>query len=373
MRRLLALACAIVFIDTVFYAALVPLIPYYAGEFGLSKFGAGLLNGAFGGGIVVGAAPGAYLASRIGVKPTALAGLALLSVTSLFFGFADSAWLLVALRLGEGFGSAFSWIAAFTWITSTASEERRGQMIGTLISAAVVGSLLGPLLGAAADRFGIAPTFATVAGAGALVFAWASTQPASRPAERPSFRALKEILRPRLATGIALISISPLLFSVLSVLAPLEFSRFGWGAFAIGAVLLAGALFETTVHPVLGRWSDRTGYRRPVTFGLVTSVLLLLLLPWAPNAWLLALLVVLAAGIFNSPLTPGTALFTAGADKAGIGQALGFGVTNVAWASGYGIGAPVGGALADFGGDLVSYSALAVVCLLVLFVLRRVV
>jgi predicted MFS family arabinose efflux permease len=52
-------------------------------------------------------------------------------------------------------------------------------------------------------------------------------------------------------------------------------------------------------------------------------------------------------------------------------QALAFGVTNFAWASGYAVGAPVGGALADLGGDALSYLFLTGVCLLTLFVLRR--
>ena len=34
MRRLLALSCAIVLVDSVFYAALTPLVPYFNEEFG---------------------------------------------------------------------------------------------------------------------------------------------------------------------------------------------------------------------------------------------------------------------------------------------------------------------------------------------------
>ena len=61
MRRLLALACAIVLVDTIFYAALTPLVPYFNEEFGLSKSAVGVLSGAYGAGVLVGSAPGAYL------------------------------------------------------------------------------------------------------------------------------------------------------------------------------------------------------------------------------------------------------------------------------------------------------------------------
>ncbi|MDN5698377.1 MAG: MFS transporter [Rubrobacter sp.] len=372
MRRLLILTCAIVFVDTVFYAALVPLLPQFSQEFGLSKLAVGVVNGSFGAGIIAGAAPGAVLAARIGVRPTAISGLALLSVTSLLFGFAGNAGALTLLRFGEGFGSAFSWIAAFTWLASAAPESRRGQMIGTLIGAAVVGSLLGPVIGSAAAEFGIAPVFAAVAALGAVIAAGALLvpPPSSRQAT-PSFRSLGALLAPRPATGMILIALSPLLFSILVVLAPLELSRLGWGAAAIGAAFLAGAAFEAVAHPLLGRLSDRVGYRLPVVSGLALSVILLLALALADGPWLIAVLVVLGAGAFNFPLTPGTAMFTESSDKAGLGQALGFGVTNVAWAGGYAAGSPLGGALSDAGGNATAYLSLAAVCALALLWVRR--
>ncbi len=117
MRRLLALACAIVLVDTIFYAALVPLVPYFDAEFGLSKSIVGILSGAYGAGVLVGSAPGGYLASRVGVKVTAILGLLLMSLMSITFGFADSVGVLVATRFLAGFGSALSWVAAFTWLT----------------------------------------------------------------------------------------------------------------------------------------------------------------------------------------------------------------------------------------------------------------
>src|SRR3712207_6929885 len=72
MRRLLALSCAIVLVDTIFYAALYPLVPYFQEEFGLSKSAVGILSGAYGAGVLVGSVPGGSLASRSGVRITAL-------------------------------------------------------------------------------------------------------------------------------------------------------------------------------------------------------------------------------------------------------------------------------------------------------------
>src|SRR3712207_7181140 len=60
----------------------------------------------------------------------------------------------------------------------------------------------------------------------------------------------------------------------------------------------------------------------------------------------------------RSTLFPYTTLFRSGA-------------ANFAWASGYAIGASLGGTLADLGGDVLSYLSLAAACLLALLLLRR--
>lgn len=372
MRRLLALTCAIVLVDTIFYAALVPLVPYFRDEFGLSKSAVGILSGAFGAGVLVGAVPGGYMASRLGIKVTALAGLVLMSVATLAFGLAESAWVLVLVRFAGGFGSALSWVAAFTWLVRRAPEDRRGELIGVMLSAAVFGALLGPVLGSVAAAVGVFPAFTAVAVAGLLIAVWAAFEPAPDLVEQQSLLgALRTVWQPRLMTGLWFIALSPLIFSALAVLVPLELNRLGWGAAAVGAVFLTSAAFEAVVHPLLGRWSDRTSYRPPILAGLLISIGILAVLPFAGSPWLLAGLVVLAAGAFNATLVPGTALFSRGTEKAGMDQAIAFAITNFAWATGYAVGAPLGGALADLGGDALSYLVLAVVCLLTLLLLRR--
>src|SRR5918995_1052100 len=130
VRRLLALSCAIVLVDTIFYAALYPLVPYFEDELGLSKSVVGVLSGAYGAGVLAGSVPGGYLASRSGVRVTALVGLTLMAVTSVMFALADTTWLLVLARFAGGFGSALSWVAAFTWLVDRAPEERRGGVVG---------------------------------------------------------------------------------------------------------------------------------------------------------------------------------------------------------------------------------------------------
>jgi MFS family permease len=211
-----------------------------------------------------------------------------------------------------------------------------------------------------------------VAIVGGVIAVWAALeQPAVSSGDISLLPALRTVREPLLLTSLWFIGLSPLLFSALAVLVPLDLNRLGWGAAAVGTVFLVSAIFEAFVHPLLGRWSDRSGYRPPVFAGLLTSIGILLLLTWAGNPWVIGLLVVLAAGAFNATLVPGTALFSRGTEKAGMERAVAFAITNFAWASGYAVGAPVGGFLADLRGDALSYVTLTAVCLLTIVMLRR--
>src|SRR4029453_3918681 len=98
MRPLLLLVCLLVFVETMLYSALVPLLPGYAHEFGLSKTAAGLLVGAYAAGAVLGALPGGIAAARWGPRRALLFGLAIMGLASLAFGFAGNAGSLGLAR-----------------------------------------------------------------------------------------------------------------------------------------------------------------------------------------------------------------------------------------------------------------------------------
>ena len=154
MRRLLLLVSSITLVDTMLYAALAPLLPHYADEFDLSKGQAGLLVGAYAGGVVLAAIPSGFAAARFGPKRAVLAGLALMALASLAFGFADSTLALGVSRLLQGMGSALSWAGGLAWLVAATPASRRGEMLGTAIGAATrpLGRLRTALL-AHEDRF----------------------------------------------------------------------------------------------------------------------------------------------------------------------------------------------------------------------------
>src|SRR5215218_9558921 len=195
MRRLLAFVCVIVFVDTLFYAAITPILPELSDEFGLSKTAAGILAAAYPAGTFTAALPGGWLAARVGVRPTVLLGLGLLVASSIAFAFASSVVVLDVARFAQGVGGAASWAGALGWLIGAAPRERRGELIGSTVAAAIGGALFGPVLGAAAEGLGRAPVFGAVAAAGLALVAWTLATPAAAPGRPPTVRELVGALR----------------------------------------------------------------------------------------------------------------------------------------------------------------------------------
>jgi predicted MFS family arabinose efflux permease len=290
---LLTLVAVIVLVDTVFFAVLSPLLPDYAAALGLTKTAVGVLAGAFAAGVLVAALPSGLLASRVGIRPTLLLGLGLTAFSSVAFGLGSRFGLLVLTRFAAGVGSACSWTAAVGWLARTAAPERRGELIGFAISAAVAGAFLGPALGAVAAWIGTGPAFAAVAAACVGLAAWvvASREPSAEPG-RVTLTAALGIRT--LWVPLGLILLAPLLFAVLGVLVPLALGAHGWNAGWLGALYAAAAALEAVVHPLLGRWADRQGALAPISAGLIGAITVLLGLALAGEPWIVAGLAVAA-------------------------------------------------------------------------------
>ncbi|HZT54024.1 MAG TPA: MFS transporter, partial [Gaiellaceae bacterium] len=328
MRRLLLLVAALVWVDTMLFAALTPLLPHFAHQLHLSKSGAGVLVGAYAAGALVGGLPGGVAAARLGARRAVLVGLTLMGLSSLGFAFAQSFATLAAARFLQGCGSGFTWAGAFAWLLAAAPRERRGELIGSAMGAAVFGALFGPAVGAAAALLGRAPVFTALAGLAVVLGVW-TLRLESIPAEHPSVEAVGRALRDeRFLAGLLLMSLPALLFGVLSTLAPLRLSHDGWGAAAIGAVWLVGAAFESAVSPLVGRLIDRRGSRLPVQVSLVAGAALSVALAMSPRPFAYVPLIVAAAAAYGILFTPAFALIAEGAERSRLPQGMAFGLMN---------------------------------------------
>jgi MFS family permease len=372
MRRLVAFVCVVVFVDTMFYAAITPLLPELRDQYELSKTAAGILAASYPAGTFLGALPGGWLASRVGVRPTVLLGLALMVAASIAFAFASSIVVLDVARFAQGLGGAATWAGALGWLIGAAPRERRGELIGTGLAAAVAGALFGPVLGALADGIGQEPVFGAVAVVGVGMMVWAWRMSGAQPGGETSFGALLASLRDRrVAAGMWLTALPSLLYGTVSVLGPLRLDDLGAGTIAIAATFLASAALEAIAAPFIGRVSDRRGRLVPSVLGVAGGGVAMLVLPWPSTAWALAALIVLAGPAIGILYTPAMAMLSDGAESFGIAQGFAFALINLAWASGQTIGEAGSARLADAAGDRVPYLILACVSAATLAVLVR--
>ncbi len=364
LRLLFLVAGAVVFVDTMFYAAVAPLLPSLSRELHLSKASAGVLTAGYAIGTLIGAIPGGLLAERAGPRATLYTGLGLMGASSLAFGLVDNIVLLDAARILQGLGGACTWAGALAWLIAEVPVERRGSAIGGALAAAIGGALFGPVIGTLAHALGRAPVFtAVVVFAGILALAVASLpSPSPLPAGYARTRLIDQLRRPLIALSMWLVALPAIASGTINVLGPLRLSELGAGAAGIGATFLIAAAIEAAVSPTVGHVSDRRGRILPLRAGLAISTVALLLFTVPQTAVLLAVVIVLETLGLGTFWAPAMAMVADAADLYGVSQGYAMALINLAWAAGQVTGSGGGGALAKATGDAVPFAIAAALC-----------
>jgi DHA1 family tetracycline resistance protein-like MFS transporter len=152
-RARLSTIFAIVFVDLLGFSLILPLVPFYAKDFGASDTIVGLLVASYAAAQLIGAPILGRISDRVGRRPVLLISIIGTAVGFILLGFANQLWLLFLSRGLDGLtGGNIS--VAQAYITDITDEKNRARGLGLIGAAFGLGFIIGPALGGVLSTIG---------------------------------------------------------------------------------------------------------------------------------------------------------------------------------------------------------------------------
>lgn len=317
-RSPLLIIFLVVFLDLVGFGIVIPILPYYAKQYGASATALGWLMTSYSAMQFFFAPLWGRLSDRRGRRPVLVASILGSALSLLVLGLAPSLlWLFVGRTLAGICGANIS--TATAYIADVTREEDRARGMGLIGAAFGLGFIFGPAIGGVLSRFGYGAPMFVAAGLAFLngLFAYgrlpepplSREQRARHRAVRFDRRAMRESLGDARTRGaILLFGIVTFAFTQMEATFALFMqARHGYDAQGAGWLLAyMGAVMVLVQGGLIGRLSKRFGEARLVVAGtLATSVALLILAEsprMGPVFGALALLA-LGSGVTNPSLS----------------------------------------------------------------------
>ncbi len=327
------------------YAALscvIPIIPSYASSLGASTFLSAIAAGVFALFPAIAMTPFGMLSEVYGRRRFLIGGALTSVIASLLYLQSNTAELLVFSRMLHGLGSSLYIPSLNALIADISDESRRGEAMGRLQTALMLGFFAGPLAGGfVSDLYGFKAAFLLALLFSAVALALlGGIRYVGRVAEgRKSDFTFPRKLVPMYAVmfmGTATSS-SLALFAIPYYAPKLSFSSQQAGMLV--AVLF---LFSAIIRIPAGIMADRAGRNAIALLGMAvtSSGLFSASQPEMPFLFLASLLCGAGNGILN------TAVFAAASDYENRGYAMG--VANTVLNAGIFVGATLAGYMAGF-------------------------
>ena len=376
MRRLFFAVSATMFVDSLLYLAIVPLLPWYADEFDLSKVGAGLLLASYPVAFLLVTTPAGWLAGRYGPRRVVMVGTTFFLAATALFALAQTGELIILARLLQGVGGGIGWAAAMAWLTGNVVPERRSRAIGAISGVLSAGAVAGPVLGAVAGAtspelaFGIAGAIVLVA----LIATILTPIGATLPKDPALHHTLGQLLgHPLVICALALALADAGAVAAVDLLGTLALGAAGVGTTTIGVAIATGAALGIGAGIVAGRIGERVGSFRVALIGGIGLGVMpwLLALPLQP--WMILAVLVAIGPFFPILMTGIFPLMTSAADDLGLSHGTANALANMVWSAGFAIVPLVIAPIAEALGDPVAYvlSGTLVVALLLLATIMR--
>lgn len=305
------LLCVLIGAAQMTWGVIVPALPLYLDDGGLTVGALGPILAAFAVGRAVANAPAGFALRWWRPRRYLwVASLALALVTALT-GLADGAGAMVALRLVAGICGGATVTVAFAVLVTGAPPARRGSVVATsmvaMMSAAAVGAVLG---GVVVETLGVRWTFVAAVVPLLAVLSWERLRPArhywaayddrtprdgAAPAATPAAAGLRPLL-------VALCGVSFATFFVRfageqGLVPVLAYGDAGLTPVTLALAMAAGTLVSLATMPLIGRLVDG-GVRRGVLLpGAIAGAAAIALLPAldAPLPFSVTLVVYFAA------------------------------------------------------------------------------
>jgi MFS transporter, DHA1 family, solute carrier family 18 (vesicular amine transporter), member 1/2 len=357
LKKLLALVCVVIFVDSLGYGVVVPVMPVYARELGIGELGLGMLFASYALGNIVAAVPFGLLSDRVGRRPFLVFGMLAMAGAFVVYAYATTYASLFFSRFLDGVTAAANWSIGLAIIAEVYPAGERGRSMGTVMAAMGAGSIAGPALGGIMyDWFGYKAPFMLVAlfcvAGGILALMSRELKDLPRGSSKADYGDMmrKVFTYPGMVLVIVVVMMGTVSLGLLEPLFPVWLQdNLGLGSTGIGLLFALTVLTYSVCSPLVGRLSDRAGKRGVMTLGLVATAVVAPLLAFSHNLALTALLFALCGvsiAFFETPTLPFMADRISGG---GEGEVYGtaYGIFNMAWAVGYILGPAAGGFLAS--------------------------
>ncbi len=272
-----------------------PILPMYAESFQVSYTLVGFVISSFAAARMLIDVPAGLLSRRYNKKKIMIAGLILLSTSSVLAGFAQSYIVLVIARVIEGAGSALYVTTATVFLAQISGKEKRGQWMSLYLGMLLFGSIFGPTFGGVlADSFDIRMPFFAYAIITGLGIIPTLTLPnlTSSQIEMPSLN-LRQVLQDmrQVLSGPSFLTVTFAIFTLFflrtgirSTLVPLFASNnLGLTSSDIGLVLTFGAIATALTITPVGSISDKIGRKRPLAACLLLSAVSILFIHYSTD------------------------------------------------------------------------------------------
>lgn len=164
LPREVTVLVTVAFFVAVGFGIVAPALPVFARQFGVGNAAAGAVISAFAVARLVSALGAGRLVDRIGERIVLAVGIAVVAVSSMLAGLAQTYPQLVLLRGVGGVGSAMFSVSATSLLLRVVGTAQRGRAVGMWQGGFLVGTICGPALGGAVIGVSIRAPFFLYAG-----------------------------------------------------------------------------------------------------------------------------------------------------------------------------------------------------------------